>query len=157
MTHKKLENTEQIKRLYKKILGIFDKIQHTNLRDTEININENIYGKLKSLDNLYKHLYNYSHNKKCNTENHCDCAESCIKMYKKYIEECNRYYYTPFCRELQKFGVKFNDTIKKINRCKDTVKLLPIFSKYNFDIVILIPIVALLFACSLLFILYKVN
>ncbi|KMZ88872.1 hypothetical protein PVBG_06069 [Plasmodium vivax Brazil I] len=157
MMHKKGECSGIINKLYQSILDKFDETQNNKLRDIELNINADIYGKLKNLQNHYNHLYNYSEYKTCNNSGHCNCVESCIQIYKGYIDECNRDYYTPFCRELQKFGEKFNETIKQINTCNDTVNLLPIFSKYNFEIIIIIPIVALLGACSFLFILLKVN
>ncbi|SCA60848.1 VIR protein [Plasmodium vivax] len=155
MMHKKGECSGIINKFYKSILVIFDEIHNTKLSEIEINFNADIYEKLKNLHNLYKYLHKYSEYKNCNNNGPCDCAEQCIKIYERYIDECNRAYYTPFCRELQKFGENFNDTIKQNNRCNGTVKLLPIFSKYNFEIIILIPIVVLLFACSLLFIFYK--
>ncbi|KMZ94887.1 hypothetical protein PVMG_06230, partial [Plasmodium vivax Mauritania I] len=141
---------------YKKLLKEYISKETNTFEDNTEKINDNIFGKLKNLDELYDNFNKYKKSEECNIGS-CGCAQKCAEIYKTYQRECSRNYNTPFCVELQKFGENFNEDIRGNVDCNQKIKELQLFNKYNSIIVIIGSGVVLAFIVFSLLILYKVS
>ncbi|KMZ93729.1 hypothetical protein PVMG_06039 [Plasmodium vivax Mauritania I] len=143
-------------KFFKDLLENYASKETSILKDNTEQINNDIFGKLKNLKELYDNFYKYEKKELCGDDS-CGCAEKCAETYKTYLEECNSEYYSTFCVELQKFGEKFNEYIRGNNHCIKEIEKLPLFNKNNPRIAIIGSGVVLAIIVFSLFTLYKVS
>ncbi|KMZ82979.1 hypothetical protein PVIIG_05274 [Plasmodium vivax India VII] len=141
---------------YKKLLKEYISKETNTFEDNTEKINDDIFGKLKNLDELYDNFNKYKKSEEC-SKGSCGCAKKCVHLYDTYLSECYKNYNTPFCVELQKFAESFNEYLRENNGCNKTIEELKLFNKYNSRIAIIGSGVVLVVIVFSLFTLYKVS
>ncbi|VUZ99670.1 PIR protein, partial [Plasmodium vivax] len=90
-----------------------------------------------------------------NSNNPCDAAKECLKIYRPFSEICQKGNNKSFCKVLQNFQAQYNDQMNKVTICNEALKYLP--SPYGTNMrIIIISLFIITFAISaIIFILYK--
>ncbi|GAW83929.1 variable surface protein [Plasmodium gonderi] len=151
-------NTEKVNELYKALISA-DSTSHNTLcpQSDYTTITEDVMLKLKDLHNMYTKINYIQNNSSPQSENKCNDANECAKLYMKYKVSCESNSYPDFCYEL--INVRETYNALSTTNCFDqlTHKMLPLFQKNNIRVPIVITIVVILLISITLFILHKLT
>ncbi|KMZ76797.1 hypothetical protein PVIIG_05398 [Plasmodium vivax India VII] len=103
-------------------------------------------------DNFYKFKGDIHH-----TDNKCDNAKECVRLYNENIKVCEEGDDYDFCYELDNLKESYDTYMKSNESCPNSPKTLESYRLFNPTVVIITPFSILLVISLSLFFLYKVN
>ncbi|CAG9484547.1 unnamed protein product [Plasmodium vivax] len=151
-----LGNDKIVLQYYNDILNKYNEKQDSSICvGTVEEFDEEKYGKISVLYNVYEKYYRFTKNIQACSNDFCTCGDECIKDYKAHIQKCTDPSNYEFCNELENFRTIYNTHIASDNSCDNMPKYLPPFLIIHISYIILIPITILLVISFFIFFLYK--
>ncbi|SCA60585.1 Plasmodium vivax Vir protein, putative [Plasmodium vivax] len=151
---KKIDNHKVIN-IYQDVLkGYIEGSANENFRNYVNFFSERTIENLIKLTEMYESFYKFKGDIH-HTDNKCDNAKECVRLYNENIKVCEEGDDYDFCYELDNLKESYDTYMKSNESCPNSPKTLESYRLFNPTVVIITPFSILLVISLSLFFLYK--